>query len=104
MKLNFQNLNKTDSYKTLLSLKKPTSLDVEQCLTQVIHQRYYSFFYGTSFVNHTILDELQNLANEQELISKYETILNGEIMNPSEKRMVLHHLCRNTKDSFYKRT
>ena len=102
MKLNFQNLNKTESYKTLASLKKQTSLDVEECLKQVVNQRYYSFFYGTSFINDTILNKLQDLADEQELISKYEAILNGEIMNPSEKRMVLHHLCRNTADSFYK--
>ena len=102
MKQNFQNLNKTEAFKILSSLKKPTSLDVENCLKQIIYQRYYSFFYGTSLINDTILDKLQDLANEQDLISKYQSILNGEIMNNSEKRMVRHHLCRNTADSFYK--
>ncbi|MDR2312945.1 MAG: glucose-6-phosphate isomerase [Spirochaetaceae bacterium] len=37
---------------------------------------------------------LQALADEQELISKYRALLDGEIMNTGEKRRVLHHLLR----------
>jgi len=38
--------------------------------------------------------DLQALAEEQELIPKYQALLDGEIMNPGEQRKVLHHLLR----------
>jgi glucose-6-phosphate isomerase len=37
---------------------------------------------------------LQELADEQELVGKYKTLLDGEMMNTGEKRKVLHHLLR----------
>jgi len=37
---------------------------------------------------------LQELANEQELIAKYRSLLNGDIINTGEKRKVLHQLLR----------
>lgn len=37
---------------------------------------------------------LQALADEQQLIMKYRALADGAVMNPSEKRLVLHHLTR----------
>jgi glucose-6-phosphate isomerase len=45
-------------------------------------------------VNDAIIDELQKLADEQQLLEKYDAVLSGEMMNPGEKRLVLHHLTR----------
>ncbi len=45
-------------------------------------------------IDDSLLDELQKLADEGELISKYEAVYNGEIVNTGEKRKVLHHLTR----------
>lgn len=36
----------------------------------------------------------RQLADEQELVEKYQTLLAGEVMNTGEKRLVLHHLTR----------
>lgn len=40
------------------------------------------------------LTVLQELANAQGLVEKYQALLAGETMNPSENRLVLHHLTR----------
>lgn len=45
-------------------------------------------------VDEKILALLQNLADEMDLVAKYEEILSGKMMNPGEKRLVLHHLTR----------
>ena len=37
---------------------------------------------------------LQELADEQQLIGKYEELLGGAVINTGEKRLVLHQLCR----------
>jgi glucose-6-phosphate isomerase (EC 5.3.1.9) len=41
-----------------------------------------------------ISKKLQALADEQELVEKYRLLVEGEIMNTGEKRMVLHHMAR----------
>ena len=51
--------------------------------------------YAMKLVNDEIINSLQDLANEQELIAKYQSLLKGEIINTSENRMALHHLTRN---------
>jgi glucose-6-phosphate isomerase len=40
------------------------------------------------------LGTLQSLADELDLIGKYQALLAGEVMNEGEKRLVLHHLAR----------
>lgn len=51
--------------------------------------------YAMKLVNDEIINSLQDLANEQELTAKYQSLLKGEIINTSENRMALHHLTRN---------
>lgn len=65
-------------------------------------------------VGEEAVEKLQALADEMELIEKYKALLSGEMMNPGEKRLVLHQLTRGNvlnvdviaddenKDAFYK--
>ena len=50
--------------------------------------------FAAKAVNDEILADLQKLADEQELIAKFEALYNGEVVNTGEKRLVLHQLCR----------
>ena len=52
------------------------------------------FRYGASLVSPTDINRLQNLADQQQLVDKFELLLSGEPVNTSEKRGVLHHLTR----------
>ena len=52
------------------------------------------FNYGARPVDDKILEVLAKLADEAQLIEKYEALYNGEIINTGEKRRVLHHLTR----------
>ena len=45
-------------------------------------------------VDDNILEKLAALADEQQLVDKYESLLNGDIINTGEKRHVLHQLTR----------
>lgn len=50
--------------------------------------------YAAKQVNETVIDTLQELADEQQLIKKYQHLLAGEQINISENRKVLHQLAR----------
>ena len=45
-------------------------------------------------VDDKVLAALAKLAEEHQLVEKYEALLNGEVINTGEKRMVLHQLAR----------
>ena len=53
-----------------------------------------SYHYATKAVDSTIIASLQQLADEAEVIAKYQMIASGDVMNTGEKRRVLHHLTR----------
>ena len=50
--------------------------------------------YGAKKVDDNVLAILAKLAEEAQLVDKYEALYNGEVINTGEKRMVLHHLLR----------
>ena len=50
--------------------------------------------YAAKQVDDTLLSLLQKLADEQQLILKYQRLLSGEEINTGEHRKVLHHLTR----------
>ena len=50
--------------------------------------------YAAKAVNEDVLDGLQKLADEAQLVEKFEALYNGEVINTGEKRLVLHHLTR----------
>ena len=53
-----------------------------------------SFNYAAKQVDETVLAALAELADEAQLIDKFEELYNGAVINTGEKRMVLHHLAR----------
>ncbi|WP_026507949.1 glucose-6-phosphate isomerase [Butyrivibrio sp. MC2013] len=53
-----------------------------------------TYNYAAKEVDDTVIDALAALADEQELIGKYEELLGGAVINTGEKRLVLHQLCR----------
>ncbi|MCA1754299.1 MAG: glucose-6-phosphate isomerase, partial [Spirochaeta sp.] len=97
----YQNLNTCKTYLELLSLPK---LEISQALAENGPDRIKRFEvpigaglqynYAAKAVGEAVLTKLEELAEEQELIPKYQALLNGETMNTGEKRMVLHHLAR----------
>ena len=53
-----------------------------------------TYNYAAKQVDETVLDALAKLADETELIDKFQELYNGAVINTGEKRMVLHHLAR----------
>jgi glucose-6-phosphate isomerase len=52
------------------------------------------FNYAATPVTSDILEGLKQLAREARVLEQYQAVLDGAVMNESEKRMVLHHLTR----------
>ena len=53
-----------------------------------------TYNYAAKQVNEQILKTLAELADEQQLVEKYQELLDGAVINTGEKRMVLHQLTR----------
>ena len=53
-----------------------------------------SYNYAAKAVDDDVLAALKALAEETQLIEKYQALLQGEVINTGEKRMVLHQLTR----------
>ena len=53
-----------------------------------------NFNYAAKEVDDTILEALAELAEEAQLVEKFEELYNGAVINTGEKRLVLHHLAR----------
>ena len=50
--------------------------------------------YAAKAVDETVLEVLAEIAQEAQLVEKYEALCNGEMINTGEKRLVLHQLTR----------
>ena len=94
----FRNLDTTKSYYMLKNLDR---VSLKKVLTPERVSEYtiptgggLIYNYAAKTVNESIIDELQNLAEEQQLIMKYEVMLKGAYINTGEQRMVLHQLTR----------
>lgn len=97
------NADKLASWKKLLSLKGMVSVAEELSCAQAADriEKYsipmggnLTYNYAAKQVNEQILKTFAELAEEQQLVEKYQELLNGEIINTGEKRMVLHQLTR----------
>ena len=53
-----------------------------------------TYNYAAKQVNEQIIKTLAELADEQQLVEKYQELLDGAVINTGEKRMVLHQLTR----------
>ncbi len=100
MELSYKNLDKTAAYarlrgidargisfKTLLTAER-----IAKCSIPAGGGLTYN--YAAKKVTDEVLAGLQQLADEQQLIAKFEDLYNGAVVNVGEKRMVLHHLLR----------
>jgi len=97
--INWNNFDSLNSYKKLLSLNGKVELGnvlnpqrIKTCSVPMAKGLMYN--YAAKQVNEQILSVLQELADEQQLVEKYQMLLNGEIINTGENRKVLHHLAR----------
>ena len=99
----WKNLDTLSSYDKLSGLKNhvdiATAMSGEQGGERV---KNYStpmaaglqYNYAAKEVDETVLTALAELADEAQLIDKFEELYNGAVINTGEKRMVLHHLAR----------
>ena len=100
--MQFTNFDQTAAYRQLADYASAwkgfnfkTMLDaarVRQCQAPMAGGLRYSW--AAKAVDGEALKLLQALAGEQELIAKYKSLLDGEIINTGEKRKVLHQLLR----------
>ncbi len=100
--MNFRNLDRCVHYQMLENAGIP---QLKEVLTpDTISKRNIEIASGLTFnyaargVNDDIIDLLSKLAEEQELLDKYQALVSGEIMNTGESRKVLHHLLRGQLD------
>ncbi|SEI81008.1 glucose-6-phosphate isomerase [Lachnospiraceae bacterium A10] len=54
----------------------------------------YAYNYAAKAVDDKIIDTLAKLAEEAQLVEKFEELYNGAVVNTGEKRLVLHQLTR----------
>jgi glucose-6-phosphate isomerase len=100
--MSFVDFDKTSAFKKLRGLASAgKGFDFESGLTAervkksaVPIAEGLVFNWAAKAVDEGVVDALQALADETELTAKYQALLNGEIMNTSENRMVLHQLLR----------
>ena len=101
--INWRNLNELASYQKLSALRKAVDLrkemEGEKGEYRVAQYRIsmgggLTYHFATKEVDESVLACLCELAGEAELAQKYEALLNGEMINTGEKRLVLHHLTR----------
>jgi glucose-6-phosphate isomerase len=99
--MKYTDLDKTAAYARLKSLASAGRFDFSAALTaervtkaSVPMAGGLSYNWAAKAVDEEILAALRALADEQELIPKYRALLEGDVMNTGEKRLVLHHLLR----------
>ena len=100
-KINFINPDKIKSWSTLKKTASKGGADFKNVLTPEFVKKSFieaggglTYYYGAKGITPDVITALAELAEEQQLIGKYRRLLNGEIMNTGENRMVLHHLTR----------
>ena len=100
--LNWKNL---DTAKALDDLKKDEAVDLTKVLAgqdgagrvkkyHVPMAAGLDYNFAAKKVDDKILEDLAKLAEEQQLAEKYQALLDGEMINTGEKRLVLHQLTR----------
>ena len=101
--ITWANADTLSSWKKLLSLKGMVSVKDELSGAGAADRiaKYsikmgggLTYNYAAKQVNEQIIKTFTELASEQQLIDKYKALLDGEVINTGEKRMVLHQLTR----------
>jgi glucose-6-phosphate isomerase len=99
--MNYNDFDKTAVYGKLSALARAWRFDfvskldagrVRDCVIPMAGGLSYSW--AAKSIDKEVLALLQAAADEQELIGKYQALLDGEIINTGENRKVLHQLLR----------
>ena len=96
--MEYKNLDKALAFQDLMKIQRAS---LKNNLTPRRIREYsatagagVTYNYAAMPVNSEIIAKLQELCDEMELVEKYVALLSGEMMNPGEKRLVLHQLTR----------
>lgn len=100
--IEWKNMDALSAYKDLQKTERidlKSELSGENGVTRVKNYTIpmgagLDFNYGARPVDDTILEKLASLAQEAQLLEKFEALYNGAVINTGENRRVLHHLCR----------
>lgn len=100
--ITWKNLDTVAAYQELLKVEHVNLAEVMSGESGADRVKKYNvpmaeglaFNYAAKQVNDEILDVLAKLAEETQLVEKFEALYNGEVINTGEKRMVLHHMTR----------
>lgn len=97
--------NNLDTIPAYLELQKVTAINLAQAMTgdsgaervkkySVPMAAGLTYNYAAKQVNEEILGVLSKLAEQAQLVEKFQALYNGEVINTGEKRRVLHHMTR----------
>lgn len=101
--ISWKNLDELESYKKLSGLKN--EVNIAEAMTgtngaervnkySVPMSSGLTYNFAAKAVDDTVLGVLSDLADEAELLDKYQALYNGEVINTGENRLVLHQLTR----------
>ena len=104
--INWNNLDTVDSYQELSKVAPVDLAEVMAGANGAERVKKYSapmgeglvYNYAAKQVDDKVLAALAKLADETQLVEKFEALYNGEVVNTGEKRRVLHHLTRGQLD------
>ena len=100
--LKWKNLDTLASYEELKKVEPVNVAEVMSGENGAERVKNYSipmmdgltYNYAAKAVDEKVLAALAKLAEEAQLIEKYESLYNGAVINTGEKRLVLHQLTR----------
>ncbi len=100
--INWKNLDTLKSFEELGKVSRVDLVKVMSGESGAERVKKYSvpmaegmaYNYAAKEVDDTVLSSLAKLAEEAQLVEKYEDLYNGDVINTGEKRMVLHQLTR----------
>ena len=100
--INWKNTDTLASYQGLANVKRVNLAEAMSGEQGAERVKNYSvsmtegldYNYAAKEVDDTVIDALAKLADEAQLVDKFEALYNGEVINTGENRLVLHHLTR----------
>ena len=100
--INWKNTDTLASYQELANVKRVNLAEAMSGEQGAERVKNYSvsmtegldYNYAAKDVDDTVIDALAKLADEAQLVDKFEALYNGEVINTGENRLVLHHLTR----------
>ena len=100
--INWKNTDTLASYQELANVKRVNLAEAMSGEQGAERVKNYSvsmteglnYNYAAKEVDDTVINALAKLADEAQLVDKFEALYNGEVINTGENRLVLHHLTR----------